>query len=79
MGRNDEYSRDAFLPEEVGFDQEIQDDYDPHSEFTQEDWEDWYSEELLDMWMPIRESYEAQYLRPPITFNKFCDIVLNDD
>jgi hypothetical protein len=76
MGINDEYSRDAYLPEDVGPDGDLQDD-DPFDEFTQEDWEDWYSEELLDMWMPIRESYESQYLRPPLTFNEFCNFVYN--
>jgi len=72
MGLNDEYSRDAYLPEDVGADQQGQDD-DPFDEFTQEDWEDWYSEDLLDMWMPIREFHESQYLRAPRTFNQFCD------
>jgi len=77
MGMNDEYSRDAYLPEDVGADQQGQDD-DPFDGFTQEDWEDWCSEDLLDTWMPIRESYEAQYLRPPMTFNQFCNFVYNN-
>lgn len=78
MGLNDEYSRDAYLAEDVGVDDTSDEDC-YFDEFTQEDWEDWYSEELLDMWMPVRESYESQYLQPPITFNIFCDIILNDD
>jgi hypothetical protein len=74
MGFNDEYSRDAYLAEDVG-PEAFEEDYDPFQGFTQEDWEDWHSEELLDQWMSIRESYESQYLKPPGTFNQFCNFM----
>jgi hypothetical protein len=73
MGLNDEYSRDAYLPEDVGPDHPEEDDNDPLDWMTQEDWEDWNSEILLDEYMSIREHYESQYLRAPLTFNQFCD------
>lgn len=75
MGLNDEYSRDAYLPEEVGTDPQHEVEEDPFEDFTQEDWEDWYSQDLLDMYMGMREWYESQYLPVPVTFNKFCDLV----
>lgn len=74
MGFNDEYSRDAYLAEEVGL-ESFEDDYDPFYGFTQEDWEDWHSEELLDQWMSIREIHESQYLKTPGTFNQFCNFM----
>lgn len=75
MGINDEYSRDAYLPEEVGVDPLNVEEEDPFEDFTQEEWEDWYSEELLDMYMGMREYYESQYLEAPVTFNQFCNMV----
>lgn len=42
---------------------------------SQEDWEDWNSEELLNMWMSIVESHEDWYLPLPGTFNEFCDFM----
>ena len=41
MGINDEYSRDAYLPEEVGVDPLNVEEEDPFEDFTQEEWEDW--------------------------------------
>jgi hypothetical protein len=40
---------------------------------SQEDWEDWNSEELLNEWMSIVEYHEDWYLPLPGTFNGFCD------
>ena len=40
---------------------------------SQEDWEDWNSEELLNEWMSIVEYHEDWYLPLPCTFNQFCD------
>jgi len=75
MGINDEYSRDAYLPEVVGVEPQHEVEEDPFEDFTQEEWEDWYSQDLLDMYMGMREWYESQYLPVPVTFNKFCDLV----
>jgi hypothetical protein len=76
MGFNDEYSRDAYLPEDVG-PEYIDDPDDQFDDFTQEDWEDWFSETLLDDWMSIRESYESQYLSAPGSFNEYCNFIYN--
>jgi hypothetical protein len=76
MGFNDEYSRDAYLPEDVG-PEYIDDPDDQFDDFTQEDWEDWFSETLLDDWMSIRESYESQYLEAPGSFNDYCNFIYN--
>lgn len=42
---------------------------------SQEEWEDWNSEELLNMWMSIVESHEDWYLPLPGTFHDFCDFM----
>lgn len=78
MGLNDEYSRDAYLPEEVGVDPHEEEE-DPFENYTQEEWEDWYSQELLDMYMGMREWYESQYLEVPVTFNQFCDLIYSGE
>ena len=49
-------------------------------EFTQEqlspeDWQDWNSEELLNLWMSIVQYHEEWYLPLRRTFNEFCDFV----
>ena len=45
MGINDEYSRDAYNYE-LAYDSDGSDEFD--YELPEEDWQDWYSEELLD-------------------------------
>lgn len=78
MGFNDEYSRDAYLAEDIGPDSSEELEHDPFYGFTQEDWEDWHSEELLDNWMSIREEHELLYLEPPGTFNQFCNFMYDN-
>jgi hypothetical protein len=40
-----------------------------------ETWQDWNSEWLLDNYMNMRDYYESQYLKAPITFNNYCEIM----
>lgn len=46
---------------------------------TQEEWIDWNSEELLNVWMSIVEYHETWYLPLRQTFNQFCDFVYDED
>lgn len=46
---------------------------------SQEDWEDWNSEELLNVWMSIVEYHEEWYIPLRRTFNQFCDFVYQAD
>lgn len=42
-----------------------------------EDWQDWNSEELLNLWMSIVQYHEEWYLPLRKTFNDFCEFVYN--
>jgi hypothetical protein len=74
MGLNDEYSRDAYNYEQA-YDSDDSDEFDP--ELHPEDWQDMYSQELLDGWMKIREYTEARYIANRATFNIFVHFVIN--
>jgi hypothetical protein len=40
-----------------------------------EDWQDWNSRELLNLWMSIVEYHEMWYLPLHKTFNQFCEFL----
>ena len=44
----------------------------------QEVWQDWNSEDLLNLWMSIVEYHEQWYLPLKRTFNQFCEFVFED-
>ncbi len=44
-------------------------------ELTAEEWQDWNSETLLNLWMSIVEYHEEWYLPLNKTFNDFCEFV----
>jgi hypothetical protein len=46
-----------------------------HDHLSSEDWQDWNSTELLNMWMSIVEYHEVWYLPLFKTFNDFCEFV----
>jgi len=48
-------------------------------EFTIEDWQDWYSEDLLNVWMSIVEYHEEWYLPLRKTFNDFSYFVFETE
>jgi hypothetical protein len=50
---------------------EYQEPLDPES------WQDWHSEVLLDDYMEIRDYYESQYLKAPLTFHDYCQLKLS--
>jgi hypothetical protein len=47
--------------------------------FTLEDWQDWYSEELLNLWFHIVEYHDFFYEPLRKTYNEFTLFVLGDD
>lgn len=73
MGQGDEYSRDAYNYE-LAYDSDGSDDVD--LELHPEDWQDMYSQELLDGWMVIRGYADDHYLPITGTFPDFVDLVL---
>jgi hypothetical protein len=74
MGINDEYSRDAYNYD-LAYDSDGSDEFDP--ELHPEDWQDMYSQELLDGWMKIRDYMEERYLETRAQFPDFVDLNLN--
>lgn len=76
MGINDEYSRDAYNYD-LAYDSDGSDEFDP--EIHPEDWQDMYSQELLDGWMKIREYTESNYMNLKATFPNFVDLVLESE
>jgi hypothetical protein len=76
MGRNDEYSRDAH-DYELAYDSDGSEDFD--SQLDPEDWQDMYSEELLNAWMKIRTYMDDNYINTRATYPKFVDLVLHSN
>jgi hypothetical protein len=73
MGINDEYSRDAYNYD-LAYDSDGSDEFD--HELHPEDWQDMYSQELLDGWMKIREFSDHNYINIRAKFPDFVDLVL---
>jgi hypothetical protein len=77
MGINDEYSRDVYQGDHYVYDSDDHDDFDP--ELHPEDWQDMYSQELLDGWNFILEFIHDNFLprKHACTYPKFVELVLN--
>jgi hypothetical protein len=74
MGRNDEYSRDAYYEESW-----MSDDSDEfENEIDGEDWAQLYSDDIWGIWCIIREYFHDNYLVMPrnCTFTAFEDFVV---
>jgi hypothetical protein len=76
MGINDEYSRDAYNYELAYDSDESEHDNEP---LHPEDWQDWYSEELLEAWNVIREYIDSNYIQHKATYSKFVDFVMHPE
>lgn len=76
MGINDEYSRDAYNYELA---YESDDSVDSPDPIHPEDWQDWYSEQLLDAWMTIRQMAEEDYTQVRVGFPQFVEFVMHSD
>jgi hypothetical protein len=74
MGINDEYSRDAYNYEQAYDSDDSVDSPDP---IHPEDWQDWYSEQLLDAWMTIRQMAEEDYTQVRTGFPQFVEFVMD--
>lgn len=46
---------------------------------TIEEWHDWYSEDLLNLWMSVVQYHDEWYLPLRRTFNEFCDFIFHGD
>jgi hypothetical protein len=75
FGLSDYVPKTIWDEDELSYNSEEEDLYEP---LDPESWQDWHSEELLDEYMSIRDSYESKYLRAPITFNQYCEWSYNN-
>ena len=75
MGINDEYSRDAFYEYNALIDHDDDKD-DLDLELHPEDWQDMYSQELMDGWMYIRRFLDQNYIKISVGFPAFVNFVL---
>ena len=75
MGINDEYSRDVYQGDQYAYDSDASDEYD--TELHPEDWQDMYSEELLDGWNFVLEFMHDRYIprKPSCTYPKFVELI----
>ena len=62
---------------ELAYDSPVESDEYPSETLSIEEWQDWYSEELLNLWMSVVQYHEEWYLPLRKTFNEFCDFVYN--
>jgi hypothetical protein len=69
---DDYYSDIAFLSSS-------DDDENDQIELNAEEWQDWNSETLLNLWMSIVEYHEEWYLPLNKTFNDFCEFVYEEE
>lgn len=75
MGQNDEYSRDAYY-EYDSMPDLVDDSDDLDTELHPEDWQDMYSQELLDGWMYLREYLDKNYIKIKVGFPQFVELVM---
>lgn len=73
MGINDEYSRDAYNYD-LAYDSDESDDVD--LDLHPEDWQDMYSQEILDGWMTMKGYLDERYIEIQGTFHDFVNLVL---
>lgn len=74
MGQGDEYSRDAYNYD-LAYDSDGSDDVD--LELHPEDWQDMYSQELLDGWMVMKDYLDENYIEINGTYHDFVNLVIN--
>jgi hypothetical protein len=76
MGINDEYSRDAYSYE-LAYDSDGSDDNVLNDPLHPEDWQDWYSEQLLNAWMTIRLYADENYIIMNSCYPDWINFVMN--
>ena len=77
MGINDEYSHDAYYEQTWDSD----DTDEPETDLHPEDWQDFYSDELLDGWTYLMEYVNSRYLtfKNRCNFPKFVELVMHPE
>jgi len=78
MGINDEYSRDAYMYD-LAYDSDNSDDDITKEPLHPEDWQDWYSEQLLDAWMSIWQYVSERYMNINSTYPQFVEFIMHPE
>ena len=79
MGLNNEYRDDILYSEDAFEPQEVDESDDHELILDPQSWEDWHSEDLLNMWMSIRTYLQDRGMNNTLlktaNFNNFCEFV----
>jgi hypothetical protein len=79
MGLNSEYRDDLLYSEDAFEPQEVSDQDDQEFVLDPQSWEDWHSEDLLNMWMSLQTYLQdrgmSNTLLNEASFNNFCEFV----
>lgn len=79
MGLNSEYRDDVLYAEDAFEPQDVDEQEDHELILDPQSWEDWHSEDLLNMWMSLRTYLQdrgmSNTLLTTASFNNFCEFV----
>lgn len=78
MGFNNEYRDDALFDADA-YDETYDEQEDHELELNPQEWHDWHSEDVLNMWMSLRQYLEDNHMSSTLlnkaTFHNFAEFV----
>jgi hypothetical protein len=79
MGFNNEYRDDALFDADAAYDETYDEQEDHELVLDPSEWHDWHSEDVLNMWMSLRQYLEDNHLSNTLmnkaTFHNFAEFV----
>jgi hypothetical protein len=79
MGFNNEYRDDALFDADAAYDETYDEQEDHDLELNPQEWHDWHSEDVLNMWMSLRQYLEDNHMSSTLlnkaTFHNFAEFV----
>jgi hypothetical protein len=79
MGFNNEYRDDALFDADAAYDETYDEQEDHELELNPSEWHDWHSEDVLNMWMSLRQYLEDNHMSSTLlnkaTFHNFAEFV----
>jgi hypothetical protein len=79
MGFNNEYRDDALFDADAAYDETYDEQEDHDLVLDPSEWHDWHSEDVLNMWMSLRQYLEDNHMSNTLmnkaTFHNFAEFV----
>ena len=79
MGFNNEYRDDALFDADAAYDETYDEQEDHDLVLDPSEWHDWHSEDVLNMWMSLRQYLEDNHMSSTLlnkaTFHNFAEFV----